>query len=84
MVEMTKCEAADLIESFLNNVTGDWDWDDFISVRQSDPELETIRKRSAGLPEEFPPVEKGHYCGPQGIGVLKEFVVSLRLSAGRH
>ena len=78
MVQMTKTEVAGLIESFINNRSGVRDWDDFLSVRLSDPQLETVRERCARLPEEFPPTEKGHYCGLDGIKVLKDLAAQLR------
>jgi hypothetical protein len=80
-VKLTRAEAADVIESFVEGKGGSWDWDDFISVRQSDKELEQIRAHCASLPNEFPPQQSGHYCGPQGIEVLKKYVVLLRNTA---
>jgi hypothetical protein len=80
-VKLTRAEAADVIESFVQRKGGPWDWDDFISVPQTDRELEQIRARCASLPREFPPQQSGHYCGPQGIEVLKKYVVLLRNTA---
>lgn len=75
---MTKREIADLIESFLDGSCGEWDWDDFMNERLSDPELKEIQVRCASVPQEYPPTERGHYCGPEGLKVLKQMVTDLR------
>ena len=77
-IQMTKKEIADLIEAFIDGRSGDWDWDDFISIKQSDPEIESIRSKCAKLPEKFPPTVKGHYCAPDGFIELKGMVKELR------
>ena len=78
---MTKTEIANLIESFLDGSCGEWDWDDFIHTKLNTPELEEIQKRCAYLPQEFPPMERGHYCGAEGFEVLKKMVNDLRRSS---
>jgi len=77
-VNMTRAEAADVIESFILGKGGPWDWDDFLSLPQSDEELEQIRARCDSLPEEFPPQQRTHYCGLEGIEVLRKYVAFLR------
>jgi hypothetical protein len=44
-----------------------------------DPQLDRIRLRCAGLPQEFPSMQKGHYCNEAGIDVMREMVRELRL-----
>lgn len=75
---MRKDELANLIEAFLNGTCGEWDWDDFISVKQSDPEIEEIRLRCANLPWEFPSARPDEYCSDKGTVVLKDYVQRLR------
>ncbi|MGI8654937.1 MAG: hypothetical protein ACR2LC_06935 [Pyrinomonadaceae bacterium] len=75
---MTKQEVADLIESFLNGTCGIWEWDDFISLTHKDPMIEAVSVRCASIPSEFPPLEKGHYCGTGGEVKLKQIAQSLR------
>ena len=75
---MQKAELADLIEKFVNGTAGEWAWDDFISVKQSDPEIEEIRRRCAKLPVEFPPKRDREYCSEEGAAVLTDFVQLLR------
>jgi hypothetical protein len=77
-MKMTKNEIADLIEAFIDGRSGDWDWDDFISIKQADPEIDSIRAQCAKIPEIFPPTEKGYYCAPDGFKALKGLVQNLR------
>ena len=78
-MRMNRKQVADLIEAFLNGSIGDWDWDDFVSVKQPDPEMEKIRAQRASLPDDFPPTEEGHYCGPDGLKALQDIAVRLRV-----
>lgn len=75
---MRKDELANLIEAFLTGQSGNWDWDDFVSVRQPDPETEEIRRRCANLPLEFPPRHEGEYCNEEGMAILKGYISTLR------
>ena len=75
---MQKSDLADLIEKFVNGTIGEWDWDDFISVKRSDPEIEEIRRRCAEVPVEFPPKRDGEYCSEEGAAVLTNLVRLLR------
>ena len=77
-INLTREEVASEIETFLDGSGGTWDWDDFLSIKISDPELEAIRQRCADLPYEFPPREAGHYCSPEGAKVLRSIVRELR------
>ncbi|MGC2697536.1 MAG: hypothetical protein WA738_17245 [Candidatus Angelobacter sp.] len=69
---------ADILERFVQGISPRWEWDDFCSFPIVDPGLETVRLRSAGLPQEYPPSEKGHYCSEAGIEVLRQIVHELR------
>jgi hypothetical protein len=46
----TPAEVAGFIRDFLECAGGDWDWDDFTSVRIENPELETIRHAADMIP----------------------------------
>jgi hypothetical protein len=72
----SKAEVADIIERFLNGGGGTWEWDDFISLRIEDPELDAIRARCNET------YEDGHrgWCGPNGIAELTRIMQSLRAS----
>ncbi|HET8891844.1 MAG TPA: hypothetical protein VFQ41_23300 [Candidatus Angelobacter sp.] len=74
----SRAEMADTIERFVDGICRRWDWDDFCCVPIIDPHLDSIRVRCAGLPQEYPPVEKGHYCSEAGIQILRQIVFELR------
>ena len=76
-VERTKNEVAEIISDFLQGNGGKWDWDDFISVHIKDKSLEAIRAQCAALPEDYPPLESGKYCGDDGIAILQSFIERL-------
>jgi hypothetical protein len=71
-------EVADTIEQFVQGVCWQRVWDDFCTVPIVDPQLDAIRLRCAGMPEQFPSTQKGHYCSEAGIEVLREMVRELR------
>ena len=71
-------EVADTIERFVDGICSRWDWDDFCTAPIIDLQLDAIRLRCVGLPEEFPSSQKGHYCSEAGIEVLREMVRELR------
>jgi hypothetical protein len=81
-IKMTKEEVAETIEAFLSGTGGQWDWDDFISVRQKNDYLENIRSICANLPLEYPPDKKGHYANDEGLKILKEMIKELRDEKG--
>jgi hypothetical protein len=77
-VDRTRSEAANILEAFIENRGGRRDWDNFISVAISNPELEAIRRRCSGLSSEFPPDRPNYYCGPGGLEVMRILVAQLR------
>jgi hypothetical protein len=84
---MNPTDLADLIERFLRGTGSDWEWDDFISVRQRDQQCERIRERCAILPSEFPSPDPRRYCNDEGLAVLKSIADELRnccRSKSRH
>lgn len=78
VVDVTADHVAATIENFVEGRGGAWDWDDFLSSRIADLRLEAIRQRCSGLSEEFPPQAPGHYCGGDGVEVMRAFVRELR------
>ena len=75
----SRAEVADTIERFIDGICSRWDWDDFCAAPMIDPQLDRIRLRCAGLSQEFPSIQKGHYCNEAGIDVMREMVLELRL-----
>ena len=73
-------EVASILEAFLNDTGGPYDWDDFVcGGKIANPDLEAIRARCASLPEEFPPAISGHYCGEAGFEVMRGLATRLRV-----
>ena len=76
--KLSRREVAQILEDFLAGRSDRWAWDDFTSFTLDDEELERIRIRCSGLDSEFPPVEKGHFCGEKGFEVIRGFIKELR------
>ena len=79
---MSRVELAEAIESFLEGSGSPWLWDDLARARLESKELVQIRDRCVALDAEFPPTEPGHFCGAEGLAVLKEYARQLRDPAG--
>jgi hypothetical protein len=71
-------DIAAILEDFLADRLGKWDWDDFISVPLKDPGLDRVRARCASLPEEFPPEHPEHYCNADGFEAIRDMAEALR------
>jgi hypothetical protein len=79
-MKLSKNEVADIIENFLSKTDQTWDWDDFISIRLSDPEVDKVRQHCARIREDFPPDEPGEYTNEAGRAVLRKLASELRVS----
>jgi len=77
-MKLLKNEIADIIEKFLLKRDGKWDWDDFISIRLADIEMDQIRQICADLHEDFPPTKRGEYCNEEGLIILADLVKQIR------
>ncbi len=75
-----KLATADLLMRFLDGRVSDQEWDDFISVHHRNKEIEAVRLRCGGLPEEFPPEPNDIYCNNEGSAIIREHVRHLRKS----
>jgi hypothetical protein len=73
----TKEEVAKSIEYFVNGAGGPWDWDDFISCRIADEELEAIRIKCLRTQLEYPSGAIG-WCNEEGIEALRELAKQRR------
>ena len=71
MVDRTDTEVQRIIRNFISGDGDEWDWDDFVSLKISDPYLEAIRKISEHLPKRYPPKVSGHYCNENGQEKLR-------------
>jgi hypothetical protein len=77
-MKMTREEVEKVIEQFLSSTGNKWDWDDFVSMRLEDPELEQIRRSCAALPELYPPTVNSGYCDAQGLKALRSTLKNLK------
>jgi hypothetical protein len=75
---MTKAEVAKCLEDFLLHRGGRWDWDDFISIPLEDPDLDTVRRRCAALPDRYPTERPHQYRSEEGIAALNTLLAGLR------
>jgi hypothetical protein len=68
---------ADLLKRFLAGNTGPYEFDDFISSPENDPELDAIRIRLARLPDEEPSGDPGEYTNDRGREVICSIIKQL-------
>ena len=73
-------EVVVLIENFLDGAVGAHDWDDFESATLADPVLESIRRRCADIPAQFPSSDRKSFASPEGLAALRQIADSLRQS----
>jgi hypothetical protein len=77
-MDPTREEVAKIIDDFISDNIGTYDWDDFISIKITDPELERIRIFCLEVTDLYPSVEDGHYCSDEGINRLRGLADGLR------
>ena len=82
--KLSRKDVAQILEGFLDGTGHEWAWDDFTTFPLEDPELERIRIRCATLDSEFPPAEKGHFCGAGGLAVIRGYIRDLRADESLH
>ena len=75
---MTKHDIANLIERFVSNNCDIWEWDDFISIKQANPEIEKIRLYCADIINIYPSLCHKYYCSQEGIQKLKEYAILIK------
>ncbi|MDD3020689.1 MAG: hypothetical protein PHX61_06880 [Alphaproteobacteria bacterium] len=77
MATYTKLELASLIRSFVDGSCGEWDWDDFISIKQKDSEIEKVRLELIRIRTNYPAIKKTEYCNEDGTRKLLEIAQTL-------
>jgi hypothetical protein len=77
-VVRTRQEVAKILEDFVSSCGNEWAWDDFLSFAIEDEELELIRIRCNRLDSEYPATEKGHFCGSEGLEIIRGYARQLR------
>jgi len=68
---------ADMLFRFAEGKSKAWEFDDFISSRQSG-KLEQARLELASLPERYPPESETEYCNVAGLVRVREIAEELR------
>ncbi len=74
-----------MLEDFVEDTGGKWDWDDYTSAmsHQDDPYLQEVQQRMINLDTEFPSGGSG-YCGEGGMEVIRTYVRDLRHRAEEY
>ena len=80
-IDMSPAEAAEVIDRFLQGTGAPYAWDDFTSVRCTDPVVEAARLRCVSVRDEHPSERPGEYCSAPGLSVLRDLATSLRQCA---
>jgi hypothetical protein len=80
---LTREQVAHTLEAFLDGGADPYTWDGFtLGMEFEDEDLDRIRRRCAGLSEEFPPHLGKGYCNEEGIKVIREYIRQLRTPLG--
>jgi hypothetical protein len=74
----TRADVADTLEAFLNGTGRQHDWDAFLALPLSDPQLDAVRTRCGHLPVQFPPQQPGQYCSDAGLQTIRSLISELR------
>jgi hypothetical protein len=79
---LTRSDVAELIDRLLNHSGAAREWDDFVSIPHSDPEIERVRRYIVSLDREHPSGTGTDYLSPAGLRELR--LLAERLRAGRE
>src|SRR4051812_23798791 len=71
-IPATPDEVARTIEDFIEDKSGDHDWDEFLHFPLADAYLESVRKKCDSVFTDYPATQKGHYCSDTGMAVLRQ------------
>ena len=78
MCDKDRQECVKVIASFLDGSCGDYDWDDFISIKSSDSLVQLVKDYCADSDFLYPPDKTGQWCNEQGAQKLEELVQLLK------
>jgi len=78
--DLTRNEAADLLERFVDGTCDPWEFDDFTSVRHKDPFVQWAAHTSARMDADYPPERnrRGAFCSEAGLARFREIIALLR------
>lgn len=76
---MKKKEISELILRFIGDLPGlgEWEWDDFISIRDKDPEIEAVRRKVLEIEIQYPPEDGRGWCSEEGINKMRKIAMEL-------
>lgn len=75
---LTRAEAADMLQSFLDGTDSAYDMDDFITIQKNDPELDSISGEVNSLLNKYPPKDKDWFDHPEAIKAVQQMIEQLR------
>lgn len=78
MPDNEKNEIIKIIDGFIDESGGRYDWDWMMTGPKESKEGELISCFCSSLDSVYPPTEKGHFCSPEGIQKLSELVNLIR------
>ena len=73
-----KGEIVKVIDEFIEETGGPYDWDWIMTGPKKSKEGELISCFCSSLDSVYPPTEKGHFCSPEGIQKLSELLNLIR------
>jgi hypothetical protein len=77
--KLSREEVAQILENFLEGKGRPLEWDGFtLGMSFEDEFLEKIRKRCAGMSQEFPSNNSHEYCNEQGRDFIRGYIKQLR------
>ncbi|MES2309452.1 MAG: hypothetical protein V4507_11400 [Verrucomicrobiota bacterium] len=77
-------EVIDILERFVSNKLGNWEWDDFISIRQKDEFVDALRLWAGDLHDDYPAKKGEGYCNPEGIEQIRKVIEGLKKIMEAH
>jgi hypothetical protein len=76
-------DAAILIESFVADTCGPYDWDDFLNGSRNDSKLQKIHEECEQVAIDYPARSESEWCSPEGGHALIAIAVRLRAEVAR-
>jgi len=82
--DRTNEEVVELLDSILDRTISDEDWDNFISIKIVDPDLEKVRQRVEEIWTENSPYKVPHTIdptdlNPKGVTEIKKLIDSIQV-----
>ena len=77
-VNRTRTDIASLIERYLDGKTRKMEWDDFLTIRITSPDLDKLRIVCGRLPLRFPDKRGSAYANAEGLQFLRILAFRLR------